>query len=125
MFQKHPIIAGEMPAELSEAMSSMSIPKKTDNEESTGDHVTEISPEPAGEVPLRAQNRHIFYLRREIFDIYASRTDKEWIQYVCENVHILDYVCITGVMYTHPELRKLSKDHRHKVFVYVISSSPF
>ncbi|KAI6175372.1 hypothetical protein M3Y97_00681900 [Aphelenchoides bicaudatus] len=66
------------------------------------------------DVPSRARTRKIFYTQREIAQIFASRTSKQWVQYSCENLCVLDYVCITGVMYMHPELSKFKKAFQQK-----------
>lgn len=107
LFQKHPIITGNNSNDLSNALSYMTIESKQD------DAVSEISIHSSttqAQVPARARTRNVYYTRRDFFQIYLSHTTKEWIQYSCENMVISDYVCITGVLYAHPELAKFQND---------------
>jgi hypothetical protein len=92
--------------------------KQDDTSGAKSEPVSEASSTAAPQqVPVRARTRKIYYTRRDISRIYASRTVKEWIQYSCENTAILDYDCITGILYGHPELNSLKQV---RTFVYFL-----
>jgi hypothetical protein len=119
-FQNHPLVAGVDNRDLSEALSNISIKSKL-NERDSIDEVSEASaqssttqtsvqPSVLASVPSRARTRKIYYMQRDFAQIFSSRTTREWIQYACENLQVLDYICITGLMYKREELRKFQKD---------------
>jgi superfamily II DNA/RNA helicase len=98
-FQQHPIISGPPDEELLNDLTELGI---------------DDNPQTSAEVPARSSTRKAFYLRKEFFDIFASRTLDQWKEYARDNLDLLDTGCMVDGAQTHRELSKISAVNKSK-----------